>query len=211
MVNTRKRYFPARTLLQLLHALRSCLSPLLISPAVRLEACAYRVSSLGCANTCVGLLACRLLPPSIPTKTTDDSLSSSPASPRPHDNQPHHSHSFPQLAAPHSFNNQPSITPRAPAVAPSLPPPTKTSLTPSWYVHAPYFLPSIQTPEPSHTSLPFVCIHNPHLTPVCPSLSVAQPQLSTVTYKGRRQQSPFTCTLLFPTIKLGSAGQHRAP
>jgi hypothetical protein len=40
-------------------------------------------------------------------------------------------------------------------------------------------------------------------------LSIAQPQLPTATYKGRRQQSPFTCTLLFPTIKAVSAGQHR--
>lgn len=106
---------------------------------------------------------------------------------------------------------QPALNHASRASRCTVTPTTNQNITHSFLVRSCALLPSIQTPEPSHTSLPFVCIHNPHLTPVCPSLSVAQPQLSTVTYKGRRQQSPFTCTLLFPTIKLGSAGQHRAP
>jgi hypothetical protein len=166
---------------------------------------------------CVGLLAClsigRSLLSSLIYYSTPTSSLLTPH-PRPHDNS--NSNLTTVILSSSSLHHTPSTPsphsrPRAPVVAPSLPPPTKTSITPSWYVHATSFPASrpLKLRKP-----PSVRDSQPSLDFGLPSLSIAQPHLSTVTYKGRRQQIPFTCTLLSPTIKshlLVSIAPHSTP
>jgi hypothetical protein len=156
---------------------------------------------------CVGLLAClfigRSLLPDILLYADILSFDASSTTSRQLQLQPHHSHSFQQLAAPHSFNTQPSFTPSR-ASRCTVTSTANQNINHTFLVRSCHLLPCFQTPEASQPSLDFGL----------PSLSIAQPHLSTVTYKGRRQHSPFTCTLLSPTIKshlLVSIAPHSTP
>jgi hypothetical protein len=123
--------------------------------------------------------------------------------PRLHDitHQPHHSHSFPQLAAPHSFKQAINHS-CTPAVAQSLPADRSShTFLRKFMRHRPSRLPRAFPRTSLDSGLALHC-----------SLSTAPPQLPTVNVALSPAQ---LCTFvtpyhLCPHLKAGPAGQHRA-